>query len=193
MGRMTRVGLMLDRSIVLVGLMGAGKSSIGKRLAETLGLEFIDADAEIEAAAGLTISEIFDRYGEDEFRAGERRVMNRLLDGPVRVIATGGGAFMDPQTRALVKSRSISLWLRASLDVLLDRTSRSRKRPLLEQGDRKQVLEDLIAKRYPVYAEADLVIDSDNRPQSETVQKVIGALRAFVAGERAEQQAQSAD
>jgi shikimate kinase len=193
MGRMTRVGLMLDRSIVLVGLMGAGKSSIGKRLAETLGLEFIDADAEIEAAAGLTISEIFDRYGEDEFRAGERRVMNRLLDGPVRVIATGGGAFMDPQTRALVKNRSISLWLRASLDVLLDRTSRSRKRPLLEQGDRKQVLEDLIAKRYPVYAESDLVIDSDNRPQSETVQKVIGALRAFVAGERAEHQAQSAD
>jgi shikimate kinase len=190
---MTRVGLMLDRSIVLVGLMGAGKSSIGKRLAETLGLEFIDADAEIEAAAGLTISEIFDRYGEEEFRAGERRVMARLLDGPVRVIATGGGAFMDPQTRALMKSRSISLWLRASLDVLLDRTSRSRKRPLLEQGDRKQVLEDLIAKRYPVYAESDLVIDSDNRPQSETVQKVIGALRAFVAEERAEQQAQSAD
>jgi len=167
------------RSIVLVGLMGAGKSSIGRRLAQRLGLDFVDADHEIERAAGCTIEEIFARFGEPAFRDGERRVIGRLLEdrAPI-VLATGGGAFMDQETRARIREHGISVWLRAELDVLLRRVSRRSNRPLLKQGDPREVLERLIAVRHPVYAEADLVVDSDDSPAESTVDRVIAALAA---------------
>lgn len=166
------------RSIVLVGLMGAGKSSIGRRLAQRLGLDFVDADHEIERAAGCTIEEIFARFGEPAFRDGERRVIVRLLeDRPPIVLATGGGAFMDPETRAAIRRHAVSIWLRADLDVLLRRVARRSNRPLLKQGDPREVLTRLIQLRHPVYAEADLVVDSDDSPPEVTVEKVVAALR----------------
>ncbi len=168
------------RSIVLVGLMGAGKSAIGKRLAQRLGLPFVDADHEIEQAAGCTIEEFFARHGEAAFREGERRVMARLLDQPRQVLATGGGAFMDPATRALVRAKAISVWLRADLPVLLDRVLRRSNRPLLKQDDPREVLERLIALRYPVYAEADVAVESRDVPVDRTTQDVIDALRQFI-------------
>lgn len=169
------------RTIVLVGLMGAGKSAIGRRLAQRLDLPFVDADQEIEHAAGCTIEEFFARHGEAAFRDGERRVMARLLGRPTHVLATGGGAFVDAGTRALVRERAISVWLRAELEVLLDRVSRRTNRPLLKQGDPRAVLERLIAQRYPIYAEADIVVDSRDVPAERTVEAVIEALRAFLA------------
>ncbi|MGE0723836.1 MAG: shikimate kinase [Alphaproteobacteria bacterium] len=162
--------------------MGAGKTSIGRRLAQRLGLEFVDADAEIEAAAGCTIEEIFARHGEAAFRDGERRVIARLLENPVHVLATGGGAFMDPGTRERIRSRGISLWLRAELDVLLRRVARRGNRPLLKQGDPGDVLGRLIAARHPVYAEADLVVDSLDAPAETTVERCIAAIEAFLSG-----------
>lgn len=166
------------RSVVLVGLMGAGKSSIGRRLAQRIGLDFLDADVEIERAAGCTIEEIFARFGEPEFRAGERRVIGRLLEdrAPI-VLATGGGAFMDPETRARIRERGVSVWLRAELEVLYRRVSRRSNRPLLKQGNPREILERLIDVRYPVYAEADIVVESDDSPPETTVEKVIQALR----------------
>jgi len=168
------------RSIVLVGLMGAGKSAIGKRLAQKLGLPFVDADHEIEQAAGCSIEEFFTRHGEAAFREGERRVMARLLDQPRQVLATGGGAFMDPATRALVRAKGISVWLRADLPVLLDRVQRRSNRPLLKQGDPREVLEQLMAARYPVYGQADIVVDSRDVPAERTTQDVVEALRAYL-------------
>ena len=170
------------RSIVLVGLMGAGKSSIGRRLAQRMALDFVDADTEIERAAGCTIEEIFARFGEPAFRDGERRVISRLLEdrAPI-VLATGGGAFMDPETREAIRRFGISVWLRADLDVLLRRVGRRSNRPLLKQGDPRDVLERLMALRHPVYAEADLVVDSDDSPAETTVDRVLGALRAHIA------------
>ncbi|MBM3541602.1 MAG: shikimate kinase [Alphaproteobacteria bacterium] len=165
-----------DRSIVLVGLMGAGKTCIGKRLAKRLGLPFADADAAIEKAAGCTIPEIFAQHGEAAFREGERKVISRLLDDPPHVLATGGGAFMDPETRARIKARAVSIWLRAELDVLLRRTARRSNRPLLNAGDPREVLERLMAVRYPVYAEADITVDSADLPADVTVDKVMVAL-----------------
>lgn len=167
------------RSIVLVGLMGAGKSSIGRRLAQRIGLDFVDADHEIERAAGCTIEEIFARFGEPAFRDGERRVITRLLEdrAPI-VLATGGGAFMDDETRAHIRERGVSIWLRADLDVLLRRVTRRSNRPLLKQGDPREILQRLITLRHPVYAQADLVIDSDDSPPESTVDKVLAALRA---------------
>lgn len=171
----------IPRTLVLVGLMGAGKSSIGRRLAARLGLNFMDADTAIETAAGCTIAEIFERFGEAQFRAGERRVIARLLDEPVHVLATGGGAFMDPSTRAAVRRRGISIWLRADLGLLLQRTARRSNRPLLSQGDPKATLERLMAARYPVYAEADLVVDSRDGPAEAMVDRVLAALDAHLA------------
>lgn len=167
------------RSIVLVGLMGAGKSSIGRRLAQRVGLDFVDADHEIERAAGCTIEEIFARFGEPAFRDGERRVIGRLLEDrcPI-VLATGGGAFMDDETRACVRARGVSVWLRAELEVLYRRVSRRSNRPLLKQGDPREVLRRLIDIRHPVYAEADVIVDSDDSPPETTVDRVIEALRA---------------
>ena len=169
----------LGRTLVLVGLMGAGKSTVGRRLAQQLRMPFRDADAEIEAAANMTIAEIFARDGEAAFRAGERRVISRLLDGPVHVLATGGGAFMDPATRARVRERGLSLWLRADIDVLLARVAKRRHRPLLNQGDPRDVLERLMAVRHPIYAEADLTVDSLAAPAELMVERVLARLAAW--------------
>jgi shikimate kinase len=172
----------LDRVVVMVGLMGAGKSAIGKRLAQALGLNFVDADKEIEEAAGCAIPEIFARFGEPAFRDGERRVIARLLEGPVCVLATGGGAFMDEGTRAKIKERGLSVWLRADLDTLVRRTARRSNRPLLNAGDPKEILGKLMAVRHPVYAEADVTVDSHDAPPESTTARVIEALRAHLAG-----------
>lgn len=171
-----------DRSIVLVGLMGAGKTCIGKRLARKLGMPFVDADVEIEAAADCSIEEIFARYGEQAFRDGERRVIARLLDEAPRVVATGGGAFVSPETRENVRRQGISIWLKADLEVLLQRVSRRNNRPLLKNGDKRQTLERLMAERYPTYAEADFTVESGNESPDATVKKVLDALRSLDGG-----------
>jgi shikimate kinase len=171
-------GFIPCRTIVLVGLMGAGKTKIGRRLAARLNLPFFDSDNEIETAAGETIEEIFCNRGEAVFRDGERRVIVRLLHQPVHVLATGGGAFMDPVTRAAIARRGVSIWLRADLDVLLARVSRRSNRPLLQHSDPRAVLAELIGRRHPVYAEADLVIDSGEVPAEQTTTRVIAALAA---------------
>lgn len=168
----------LDRSIVMVGLMGAGKSSIGRRLANRLGVSFVDADAEIEKAAGCTISEIFERFGEAAFRDGERKVIRRLLEGKPQVLSTGGGAFMDEETRALISESGVSVWLRADLDLLVQRCSRRNTRPLLQKGDPREILQQLIDERYPVYATADITVDAGDRDHEDTVDRVIESLRS---------------
>jgi len=175
------------RTLVLVGLMGAGKTCIGKRLAQTFGLEFVDADEEIEMAAGCSIEDIFARYGESHFRDGERRVIARLLDCPVHVLATGGGAFMDPRTREKIRERGISVWLRADIELLLRRVSRRNNRPLLKHGDQRATLERLIALRYPIYAEADIAVDSLDASPDATAERVVAALRAYLASNASEQ------
>ncbi len=173
--------LILPKPLVLVGLMGAGKSAVGRRVASRLDIPFIDADTEIEKAAGCTIGEIFVREGEDGFRAGERRVVARLLDTePIHVLATGGGAFMEPGTRALIKEKAISLWLRADLDVLFERVSRRSHRPLLKTADPKGTLAALKEQRYPFYAEAELVVDSGEGPIGAMVERVMAALRDYL-------------
>jgi shikimate kinase len=164
------------RTIVLVGLMGAGKSKIGRRLAARLNLPFFDSDHEIEVAAGETIEEIFANRGEQMFRDGERRVIARLLAQPVHVLATGGGAFMDEATRRVIGGRGVSLWLRADLDVLVSRVSRRDNRPLLKSGDARAILGELIENRYPIYAEANVVVDSGEGSPETTVTRAIAAL-----------------
>ncbi len=166
----------LTRTVALVGLMGVGKSTVGRKLAETLSAPFVDSDEEIEKAAGLTVQEIFDRLGEPEFRRGERRVIERLLNGPPIVLATGGGAFMDASTRALMKDKATTVWLRADLDVIWKRVSRRDTRPLLKRDNPKQVLADLSAARAPVYAEADIVVDSGDGPSTDAVKAIREAL-----------------
>ena len=158
------------RSIVLVGMMGAGKSSIGRRLASRLGIPFIDADTEIESAAGMTIPEIFEKHGEPYFRAGEARVIARLLDNGPQVLATGGGAVMDPQTRALIGQKGISIWLKADIDVLLKRTKRRNDRPLVEK------IKDLLPVREPIYAQADIIIQSRDEPHDTIIDEIMGEL-----------------
>jgi shikimate kinase len=167
------------KTLVLVGLMGAGKSSVGRRLAGRLGLPFVDADQEIELAAGMTVEEIFARHGEPAFRDGERRVIARLLDNPVQVLATGGGAFMDERTRALIRERAISIWLHAELDELVRRVSRRTDRPLLKGRDPRAVLERLIAERYPIYAQADVTVPSSTGSADETVERILERLGAL--------------
>jgi shikimate kinase/3-dehydroquinate synthase len=167
------------RSIVLVGLMGAGKSAIGRRLAPRLGLPFRDSDAEIETAAGRTVPEMFEKFGEAHFRAGERRVIRRLLDGPPVVLATGGGAFMDPATRATIRSRGVSVWLRAPLPVLLRRVSQRRGRPLLANGDPAEILARLMTIRHPIYAEADVIVDCGDDTPDQTTKRVSDAVAAW--------------
>ncbi len=169
-------GPFLARTLVLVGLMGAGKTSVGRRLAQGTPLRFVDADSEIETAAGQSISDIFATLGEAEFRAGERRVMARLLQGPVCILATGGGAFMAEQTRAIVRARGISVWLKADLDLLVQRTAGRSHRPLLAQGDGRAKLAALIEQRYPVYAEADITVEVRDEPQETTVDRVRAAV-----------------
>lgn len=156
--------------------MGAGKSRVGKRLAERLGLPFVDADSEIEKETGKSVSELFATVGEAAFRERERQMICRLLGGPVIVVASGGGAYLDPVIRAEIRARGRSIWLRADLDTLVERTSRSNRRPLLEGVDRRAKLSELMERRYPVYAEADLVVDSHSGPVEATVESVLAAL-----------------
>ncbi|MCC7428980.1 MAG: 3-dehydroquinate synthase [Alphaproteobacteria bacterium] len=172
------------RSVVLVGLMGAGKSSIGRRLAQRLGLPFQDADSEIEAAAGMSIPEIFSRLGEPAFRDGERRVIARLLQGPPVVLATGGGAYVDPATRAAVRERGVAVWLKADLGTLLRRVSSRNDRPLLKQGEPAEVMARLAAERNPIYAEADIAIESSDEPPEVTTGRVAAALDGWRPGSR---------
>ena len=166
------------RSIVLVGMMGAGKTSVGRRLAARLDIPFVDADSEIEAAAGMTIPEIFSIHGEAYFRSGELRVIARLLDGGPQVLSTGGGAFMNPDTRAAIRAKGISFWLKADFDVLLRRVKRRTDRPLLKSEDPAETLKRLIAERYPVYAEADVTIHSRDVPHERIVEEILAALPA---------------
>ncbi len=164
-------------SIALVGLMGVGKSNIGRRLAVRLGLPFRDADAEIERDAGCTIAELFARYGEPDFRERERQVIARLLYGAPIVLATGGGAFMDSETRAALRKRAISIWLRCELPLLLRRLSSCTDRPLLQHGDVAETLQRLMALRHPIYAKADLVLDGADEHPDATTLKVLAALQ----------------
>ncbi len=165
------------RSIVLVGMMGSGKSSIGRRLAARLGIPFVDADSEIEAAAGMSIPEIFERHGESYFRAGEARVIARLLEQAPQVLATGGGAFMNGETRATIRAKAVSVWLRAEVDVLMKRIKRRTDRPMLKTDDPAATLAALVAQRYPVYAEADFTVDSRDVPHDTIVDEIVAALR----------------
>lgn len=162
--------------IVLVGLMGAGKSTVGRRLAARLGLPFVDADAEIETAAGMSIADIFDRFGEPYFRDGERRVIARLMDGERRVIATGGGAFVDAETRAAILDTGYAVWLDAAPAVLAERVARRDTRPLLRGGDPRAVLEELARARNPFYAMAPLRVASHQAPHDITVNAILKAL-----------------
>ena len=180
---MDRFSPLRARTITLVGLMGVGKSSVGRRLASALGLPFRDADLEVEAAAGRSIPDIFADLGEPAFREGERRVIARLLDEPPHVLATGGGAFMNPETRALIKARSISVWLKAELDVLARRVSRKDNRPLLAGKEPLAVLQEQAARRYPTYALADVTVETGDAAHHITVDQVIQALSAHLAGQ----------
>lgn len=164
------------RPLVLVGMMGAGKTTVGRRIASRLGRQFIDSDEEIERAAQMSIPEIFEQRGEPEFRAGEMRVISRLLKEDSLVLATGGGAFVNPDTRTLVKSGAVSVWLKADLDVLFERVSRRSNRPLLKTADPKGTLEKLIAERYPIYGEADVTVVSRDVPQDTVAADVIAAV-----------------
>ena len=166
----------LKRTVALVGMMGAGKSSIGRRLATRLNVAFKDADSEIEAAAGCTISEIFERFGEPAFRAGERKVISRLLSEAPHVIATGGGAFMDETTRTTLKQNAVTIWLCAPVEVLLARTQRRDTRPLLRGGNPRETLEKLLAERSPVYALADYTLNSEDGPHAASVEKIVTLL-----------------
>jgi shikimate kinase len=165
------------RTIALVGLMGVGKTSIGRRLAKALGLPFRDADVEIERAAGRSVTDIFAELGEAAFRTGERKVIARLLAGRPHILATGGGAFSDPETRALLKRETVTVWLRADLDTLVERVSRRNTRPLLMERDPRQVLSGLLERREPHYAEAEIVIGTATGPHETAVQAIIDALR----------------
>ena len=165
-----------DRTVVLVGLMGAGKTSIGRRLAERLGLSFVDADHEIVAAAGKSIPDIFAEHGEEHFRDGERKVIARLLESGKQILATGGGAFMNEETRASIKQNGISIWLKADIQTLLERVAKRGGRPLLEGDDPEGVLRRLAEVRYPVYALADITVESTNAKHQNTVNDVIRAL-----------------
>jgi shikimate kinase len=174
------------RSIVLVGLMGAGKSTVGRRLASQMGMPFCDADTEIERAAGQSISEIFEAHGEDFFRDGERRVIARLLSGDRMVLATGGGAFMNEQTRELIGERAISVWLNADFNLLMKRVLRRNNRPLLQQGDPRQIMKDLMETRYPVYALSDIAVEAQDGPHSQTVQRIVNSLEDYFDEKSAE-------
>jgi shikimate kinase len=181
----TAVRQRLDgHAIVLVGLMGAGKTTVGRRLAEKLGLAFVDADHEIELAAGQTIPEIFARHGEAHFRDGERKVIARLLENGAQVLATGGGAYMNAETRAAIRRHGIAVWLRADFDLLMRRVRRRSNRPLLENADPEAVMRKLIAERYPVYAEADLTVDSRDVAHASIVNTIIRTLARWPGWDR---------
>ena len=173
---------LLDRPIVLVGLMGAGKSTVGRRLAKRLGLPFVDSDVEIEEASGATTADLFERYGEHDFRDGERRLVARLVEGDIRVIATGGGAFIDPRTRQLLNERAITIWLDAPIEVLAERTGRRDNRPLLRKGDRAAILARLAEERRHSYAEAQIHIRSSGGAHGDVVEAIVSSLREHLGG-----------
>jgi shikimate kinase len=171
----------LDRPVVLVGLMGVGKSTVGRRLAKRLGLPFVDSDSAIEDAAGYSAAEIFERYGEQDFRDGERRLVARLIEGEVRVIATGGGAYVDASTRQLLNERAITVWLDAPVDILAKRTARRDTRPLLKNGDPKGTLERLAEERRPSYQEAHIHVKSGDGAHRDVVEAIIQALEEHLS------------
>lgn len=166
----------IDRPLVLVGMMGVGKTTIGRRLAARLGLDFVDADEEIEAAAGMSIAEIFEKFGEPYFRDGERRVIARLIDGSPKVIATGGGAFINEETRKLILERALSIWLDADINILAERVTRRSHRPLLKDRDPVEVLTELGSVRNPIYASANVHVRSDATPHGRTIESILEAL-----------------
>lgn len=183
------LSLLGSRSIVLVGMMGVGKSSIGRRLAARLGVPFVDADAEIEKAAGMSVADIFARHGEVDFRSGEARVIARLLDGGPQVLATGGGAVMNADTRTAIKAKGVSIWLSAEFEVLMRRINkRKNDRPLLQTADPAATLRELLVAREPVYAQADLTVQSREVPHDAVVSEIMTALTAFLNAPEAPQQ-----
>ena len=167
------------RTVALVGLMGAGKSTVGRRLAERLGRSFYDSDNEIEKAAGLSVADIFSLHGEDEFRRGEHQVLKRLLDETPHVLATGGGAYLNPETRKLMREKAVTIWLNADLETLWKRVSRRNHRPLLRRPDAKEVLSNLFDERRSIYQLADLTVHSVDGPHSKTVTAIIKALESW--------------
>jgi shikimate kinase len=173
----TRLGA---RPLVLVGMMGAGKTTVGRRLAHRLGRHFVDSDEEIEKAANMTIPEIFESHGEAEFRSGEARVIARLLRDEHIVLGTGGGAWINPETRALIKEGALSIWIKADLDLLFSRVSRRSNRPLLKTANPRETLAALIAARYPIYAEADITVVSRDVPQDQVAEDIIAATLAHL-------------
>ena len=176
----TDLGKRLDRPVVLVGLMGVGKSTVGRRLARRLGLPFVDSDVEIEGAAGFPAAEVFERYGERDFRDGERRLVARLIEGDIRVIATGGGAYVDASTRKLLNERAITVWLDAPVEILAERTSRRDTRAQLRNGDPKAVLAKLSEERRPSYAEAHIHVRSGDGAHKDVVDAIIAALENYL-------------
>lgn len=171
----------LTKTVVLVGLMGAGKTTIGRRLAERLSVPFVDIDMAIEQQVGKTVAQIFALLGEEEFRRFEKRTIARDLESLPHVMATGGGAFMDADTRALIKRGAVSVWLRADLGTLIDRVSRKHTRPLLEEGNKGEIMRGLMVARYPIYAEADIVVDTDQGPHARVVDDIVERLKAYKA------------
>ncbi|WP_274626514.1 shikimate kinase [Arvimicrobium flavum] len=175
---LTRLG---RRSVVFVGLMGAGKTAIGRRVAATLGLPFLDSDQEIEAVSRMTIPELFDRYGEPEFRSLEQRVIARVLDHGPQILSTGGGAFMNPQTREVIAAKGVSVWLKADLDVLMDRVSKKQNRPLLKDPNPRGVMERLMSARYPVYSTADVTVNTREERKEVISAEVINSLLSHLS------------
>lgn len=173
-------------AIVLVGMMGVGKTSVGRRLAPRLGLAFRDADEEIERAAGMSVAELFERHGEESFRKGETQVIDRLLSGPPIVLATGGGAMTIEATRHIIKERALSIWLRADLDVIVERATRRDTRPLLKNGDPRATLERLMMERAPFYAQADIAVDSAPGPHGRTVERIARAVQTHLNQDQSE-------
>ena len=169
-----------DKPIVLIGLMGAGKSSIGRKLASKLVLPFWDSDDEIATTSNCSIPEIFAIYGEARFRGLEEMVIERLLSGPPHVLATGGGAFMNKKIQALIKKKAVSIWLKAELETLIKRTSRKKGRPLLDKGDPTLILKDLMDKRYPIYSSADIIVESADQPHENMVNQIISAYSKLI-------------
>ncbi|PHP65526.1 shikimate kinase [Zhengella mangrovi] len=175
--------LLGERSVVFVGLMGAGKTAVGKRVAQMTGLGFVDSDHEIEHVSRMTIPELFEAYGEPEFRSLESRVIQRIIGTGAQVLSTGGGAFMNEQTREAVRQHGVSVWLKADLDLLMERVSRKQNRPLLKDPDPRGVLRRLMEVRYPVYAQADVTVESADVSKEEMAQRVIEALHAHLSGQ----------
>jgi len=176
-----RIRARLSQPVVLIGLMGAGKSRLGRMLADALALPFTDSDDEVEKAAGMSISEIFERFGEPSFRDGEHRVIKRLLlEEGAKVVATGGGAVMREDTAEIVFSKTLSLWVRADIDVMIERVGRTDKRPLLRDGDPATILEGLMEKRYPVYGKADIIIESHNGPAEAILNQALSKLHTHL-------------